>query len=68
MGLYSGKDKKTAPEERLKALLINTVQLFTEGYSEWYNSDHEFLQYLYSELGTDEADMKELEVDLSNIL
>lgn len=68
MSLYGEKDKETTPEERLKVLLINAIGLFAEGHSDRYNSDNEFLEYLYSELGTDEAEMKELGVDLSDIL
>lgn len=68
MSLYGEKDKETTPEERLKVLLINAIGLFAEGHSDRYNSDNEFLEYLYGELGTDEAEMKELDVDLFDIL
>jgi len=68
MSLYGEKDKKTTAEERLKVLLINTIGLFAEGHSDRYNSDNEFLEYLYGELGTDEAEIKKLGVDLSDIL
>lgn len=68
MSLYGEKDKETTPEERLKVLLINAIGLFAEGHSDRYNSDNEFLEYLYGELGTDEAEIKELGVDLSDIL
>ena len=68
MSLYGEKDRETTTEERLKVLLINTIGLFTEGHSDWYNSDNEFLEYLYGELGTDEAEIKELGIDLSDIL
>ncbi len=68
MSLYEEKDKETTPEERLKVLLINAIGLFAEGHSDRYNSDNEFLEYLYGELGTDEAEIKELGVDLSDIL
>lgn len=68
MSLYGEKDKETTAEERLKVLLINTIGLFAEGHSDRYNSDNEFLEYLYGELGIDEAEIKELGVDLSDIL
>lgn len=68
MSLYGEKDKETTPEERLKVLLINAIGLFAEGHSDRYNSDNEFLEYLYGELGTDEAEIEELGVDLSDIL
>lgn len=68
MSLYGEKDKEITPEERLKVLLINTIGLFAEGHSDRYNSDNEFLEYLYGELGTDEVEIKELGVDLSDIL
>lgn len=68
MSLYGEKDRETTTEERLKVLLINTIGLFTEGHSDRYNSDNEFLEYLYGELGTDEAEIKELGIDLSDIL
>lgn len=68
MSLYGEKDKETTSEERLKVLLINAIGLFAEGHSDRYNSDNEFLEYLYGELGTDEAEIKELGVDLSDIL
>ena len=68
MSLYGEKDKETTTEERLKVLLINTIGLFAEGHSDRYNSDNEFLEYLYGELGTDEAEIKELGIDLSDIL
>lgn len=68
MSLYGEKDKETTPEERLTILLVNAIGLFAEGHSDWYNSDNEFLEYLYGELGTDEAEIKELGVNLSDIL
>ncbi len=68
MSLYGEKDKETTPDEWLKVLRINAVGLFAEGYSDWFNSDNEFLEYLYGELGTDEAEIKELGVDLCDIL
>lgn len=68
MNLYGEKDRETTTEERLKVLLINTIGLFAEGHSDQYNSDNEFLEYLYGELGTDEAEIKELGIDLSDIL
>lgn len=68
MSLYGEKDKETTPEERLKVLLINAIGLFAERHSDRYNSDNEFLECLYGELGTDEAEIKELGIDLSDIL
>ncbi|MDE7430727.1 MAG: hypothetical protein K2N34_02250 [Lachnospiraceae bacterium] len=68
MSLYGEKGRVITPEERLKVLLINAIGLFAEGHSDRYNSDNEFLDYLYGELGTDEAGIKELGVDLSDIL
>ena len=68
MSLYGEKDRETTTEERLKVMLINTIGLFAEGHSDRYNSDNEFLEYLYGELGTDEAEIKELGIDLSDIL
>ena len=68
MSLYGEKDKEIPPEERLKVLLVNAIGLFAEEHLDRYNSDNEFLEYLYGELGTDEAEMKELGVDLADIL
>ena len=68
MSLYGEMGREIMPEERLKVLLINAIGLFAEGHSDRYNSDKEFLEYLYGELGTDEGEIKELDVDLSDIL
>lgn len=68
MSLYGEMGRVITPEERLKVLLVNAIGIFAEGHSDRYNSDNEFMEYLYGELGTDEAELKELGVDLSDIL
>ena len=37
-------------------------------HADRYNSSSEFLEFLYGDLGTDEEEMKELGIDLSDIL
>lgn len=68
MSLYGEMGRVITPEERLKVQLVNAIGIFAEGHSDRYNSDNEFMEYLYGELGTDEAEIKELGVDLSDIL
>ena len=68
MSLYNkngGKIPEITVEERLKVLLTNAIGIYTEAHSDRYNSSSEFL---YGELGTDEEEMKELGIDLSDIL
>lgn len=71
MSLYNkngGKIPEITVEERLKVLLTNAIGIYTEAHSDRYNSSSEFLEFLYGELGTDEEEMKELGIELSNIL
>lgn len=70
MSLYNKlgrKNPKITPNARLKILLENTIGLYAEAHSDRYNSKEEFLRFLYDELGTDEAEMKELDIDLADI-
>lgn len=55
-------------EERLKVLLANAIGIYAEAHSDRYNSSSEFLEFLYGELGTDGEEMKELGIDLTDIL
>jgi len=68
MGLYGGKDGEIVPEERLKVLLKNAISIYAEAHSDRYNSSEEFKGHLYDELGTDEAEIRELGIDLSDVL
>ena len=70
MSLYNRQGRKRpkiTPKERLKILLLNSIELYAEAHSDRYNSKKEFMCILYDELGTDEAEMKELGIDLSGI-
>lgn len=71
MSLYNksgGKIPEITVEERLKVLLANAIGIYAEAHSDRYNSGSEFLEFLYGELGTDGEEMKELGIDLSDIL
>lgn len=71
MSLYNksgGKIPEITAEERLKVLLANVIGIYAEEHSDRYNSGSEFLEFLYVELGTDGEEMKELGIDLSDIL
>lgn len=70
MSLYNQQGRKRpkiTPKTRLKILLVNAIELYAEANSDRYNSKDEFMCVLYDELGTDEAEMKELGIDLSSI-
>lgn len=71
MSLYNKNGDKTseiAPEERLKILLSNAIGMYAEEHSDRYNTNNEFIEFLYGDLGTDAEEMEELGVDLSDIL
>ena len=71
MSLYNksgGKIPEITAEERLKVLLTNAFEIYAEAHSDRYNSSSEFLEFLYGELGTDGEEMKELGIDLTDIL
>lgn len=71
MSLYNksgGKIPEITVEERLKVLLANAIEIYAEAHSDRYNSRGEFLELLYGGLGTDGEEMKELGIDLSDIL
>lgn len=70
MSLYNKQSRirpKISPKERLRILLLNSIELYAEAHSDRYNSKKEFMCNLYDELGTDEAELKELGIDLSGI-
>lgn len=70
MDLYNKQGRKRPKitrQERLKVLLVNTIELYAEAHSDRYNSKEEFMCVLYDELGKDEAEMKALGIDLSSI-
>ena len=70
MSLYNKQGRKRpkiTQKARLKILLVNTLGLYAEAHSDRYNSKEEFMRSLYDELGTDEAEMKELGIDLLDI-
>ncbi len=70
MSLYNSQGRrkpKITPKVRLKILLENTIGLYAESRSDRYNSREEFMNVLYDEIGTDEAEMKELGIDLTDI-
>ena len=46
----------------------NALGLYAEAHADRYNSDSEFLEFLYGDLGTDRKEMEELGIDLSDIL
>ena len=48
-------------------MLVNFVELYVEPHSDRYNSKEEFMCVLYDELGTDEAEMKALGIDVFSI-
>ena len=59
MSLYNSQGRrkpKITPKARLKILLENTIGLYAEAHSDRYNK-----------IGTDEAEMKELGIDLTDI-
>ncbi len=67
MSLYNksgGKIPEITVEERLKVLLANAIGIYAEAHSDRYNSS----EFLYGELGTDGEEMKELGIDLTDIL
>ena len=64
----SKKMSRITPEERLKVLLLNAIGIYAEAHADRYNSDSEFLEFLYGDLGTDREEMEELGIDLSDIL
>lgn len=70
MSLYNKQGRKRLKitrQERLKILLVNTIELYAEAHSDRYNSKEEFMCVLYDELGTDEAEMKARGIDLFSI-
>lgn len=70
MDLYNKQGRKRPKitrQERLKVLLVNTIELYAEAHSDRYNSKEEFMCVLYDELGTDEVEMKALGIDLFSI-
>ena len=70
MDLYNKRGRKRPKitrQERLKVLLVNIIELYAEAHSDRYNSKEEFMCVLYDELGTDEAEMKALGIDLFSI-
>ncbi len=48
--------------------MTNAIEIYAEAHSDRYNSRGEFLELLYGSLGTDGEEMKELGIDLSDIL
>lgn len=71
MSLYNksgGKIPEIIVEERLKVLLTNAIGIYVEAHSDRYNSRGDFQELLYGGLGTDGEEMKELGIDLSDIL
>ena len=71
MRLYNkggGKIPEITAEERLKVLLTNAFEIYAEAHSDRYNSRGEFLELLYGSLDTDGEEMKELGIDLTDIL
>ncbi len=71
MGLYNKKGEKTPKmmtEERLKVLLSNAISMYAEEHADRYNTDNEFIEFLFGDLGTDAEEMEELGIDLSDIL
>ena len=48
--------------------MTNAFEIYAEAHSDRYNSRGEFLELLYGSLGTDGEEMKELGIDLSDIL
>lgn len=71
MSLYNINDEKTPrimPEERLKVLLSNAISMYAEEHADRYNTDSEFIEFLFGDLGTDAEEMEELGIDLSDIL
>lgn len=70
MSLYNKQGRKRLKitrQERLKILPVNTIELYAEAHSDRYNSKEEVMCVLYDELGTDEAEMKALGIDLFSI-
>lgn len=71
MSLYYKNGEKTSeitPGERLKVLLSNAISMYAEEHSDRYNTNNEFIKFLYGDLGTDAEEMEELGIDLSDIL
>lgn len=71
MSLYNKNGEKTSEitsEERLKVLLSNAISMYAEEHSDRYNTNNEFIEFLYGDLGTDAEEMEELGIDLSDIL
>jgi len=71
MSLYNKNGRKIpeiTAEERLKVLLANAIGIYAEAHADRYNSSSEFWEFLYGDIGTDEEEMKELGIDLSDIL
>lgn len=54
-----------APEKRLKVMLGNLIGFFIEQYADRYNTHEEVVESLCGEIGTDEAELKALGIDLS---
>ena len=70
MSLYNRQGKKMpkiTQKERLRILLLNSIELYADVHSDRYNSKKEFMCILYDELGTDDTEMKELGIDLLGI-
>lgn len=55
----------TAQEKRLKVILGNLIGFFIEQHADRYNTHEEFVEGLCGEIGTDEAELKALGIDLS---
>jgi len=71
MSLYNKNGRKIPEitvEERLKVLLANAIGIYVEAHADRYNSSSEFWEFLYGALGTGEEEIKELGIDLSDIL
>ena len=71
MSLYKENGDKTpriTPEERLKVLLSNAISMYAEEHSDRYNTNSEFVEFLFGDLGTDAEEMEELGIDLSDII
>lgn len=52
-------------EKRLKVMLGNLIGFFIEQHADRYNTHAELMESLCSEIGTDEAELKVLGIDLS---
>lgn len=53
------------PEKRMKVMLRNLIGFFIEQHADRYNTHEEFAESLCGEIGTDEAELKALGIDLS---